>query len=165
MPAGPKLDIEAILRTLDRHGVEYIVVGGVCAVLHGAPIATFDLDVVHSRSPENVARLMRALRELKSHYRAQPEKKLRPAESHLSGGGHQLLLTRFGPLDVLGLVGAGLGYEDLLPHTVWTELGDGLRVRLLDLETLIQTKRETAGEKDLAVLATLRRILKERSET
>jgi hypothetical protein len=45
------------------------------------------------------------------------------------------------------------------------EIGDGLKVRLLDLETLIQTKQETAGEKDLAVLATLRRVLKEQSGT
>jgi hypothetical protein len=165
VPAESSLDIEAILRTLDGHRVEYIVVGGVCAVLHGAPVATFDLDVVHLRSRENVARLTRALAELKAYYRAQPEKKLKPSESHLSGAGHQLLLTRYGPLDVLGPNGAGREYGDLLPHTVQMEIGDGLKVRLLDLETLIQTKQETAGEKDLAVLAALRRTLKQRSGT
>ena len=41
------------------------------------------------------------------------------------------------------------------------ELGGGLRVRLLDMQTLIETKQETAGEKDLAVLAILRRVLRE----
>jgi len=41
--------------------VETIVVGGVAAVLQGAPIATFDLDLVHRRSEENVARLQDAL--------------------------------------------------------------------------------------------------------
>ena len=54
MPAEPKLDIEAILQTLDAHGVECIVVGGVCAILHGAPVATFDLEVVHARNAANV---------------------------------------------------------------------------------------------------------------
>jgi len=59
----------------------------VCAALHGAPVTTFDLDVVHSRSPENVARLLAALDELGALYRAQPEKGIKPAESHLSARG------------------------------------------------------------------------------
>ncbi len=60
----PSVDYLAILKTLRRHGVDFIIVGGVCAVLHGAPVATFDLDVVHSREPHNLARLMAALEEL-----------------------------------------------------------------------------------------------------
>jgi hypothetical protein len=117
VPACSSLDIEAILRALGAHGVDYIVVGGVCAVLSGAPVATFDLDVVHSRTRENVQRLLAALKELKACYRTNPEKSLKPTESHLSSAGHQLLMIRFGPLDVLGLIGAGREYQDLLPHT------------------------------------------------
>ena len=56
MPS-PETDFFAILETLTRHGVEFVVVGGVCGVLHGAPISTFDLDVVHARTQENVDRL------------------------------------------------------------------------------------------------------------
>ena len=162
MPAEPSLDIEAILRTLAGHGVEFIVVGGVCAVLHGAPVTTFDLDVVHSRGRKNVVRLLSALQELDAYCRAQPEKQIRPSKSHLSSAGRQLLMTRFGPLDVLGLIGEGREYSDLAPHTIEMDVDERLTVRLLDLETLIQTKQETAGEKDLAVLAILRRILGER---
>jgi len=162
VPAKPNLDLESILRVLARHGVDHIIVGGVCAVLHGAPVATFDLDVVHSRERGNVERLLKALQELAAYYRTHPEQQIRPSESHLASAGHQLLMTRFGPLDVLGLIGAGRGYSDLIPHTMEMELGDGLKVRLLDLETLIQTKQEAAGEKDVAVLTILRRILAER---
>jgi hypothetical protein len=161
--AEPSLDIEAILRTLAAHGVEYIVVGGICAVLHGAPLATFDLDIVHSRNKGNVGRLLSALRELDAYYRAQPNKRIRPSESHLSSAGHQLLMTRFGPLDVLGLIGDGREYPDLAPHTIELQVDELLKVRLLDLETLIQSKQETAGEKDLAVLNILRRVLEEKS--
>jgi len=146
---------------LGAHGVEYIVVGGVCAVLHGAPIATFDLDVVHSRAEQNVRRLLDALGELDARYRLQPERRLKPAESHIAGSGHNLLMTRFGPLDVLGMIGSGRAYEELLPHTVEMEIGDGLKVRLLDLETLIRTKEEVVGEKDRAVLPLLRRLAQE----
>ena len=46
MAAEFKLDFQAILRTLAEHGVDYIVVGGVCAALHGAPVSTFDLEML-----------------------------------------------------------------------------------------------------------------------
>lgn len=67
--AKPIVDYLEILKTLRSHGVDFVVVGGVCAVLHGAPLATFDLDVLHSREPHNLARLMAALEELDVHYR------------------------------------------------------------------------------------------------
>ena len=95
-----------LLRVLTRHRVNFIVVGGVSAVLHGAPVTTFDLDVVHARNPENVARLLSALDELEAVYRA-------PVE---------LLLTKFGPLDVLGMIGKSRTWEDLLAGTRTMEI-------------------------------------------
>jgi len=154
-------DYLAILRILRKHEVDFIVVGGVCAVLHGAPLMTFDLDVVHSREPENVARLVAALEELEATYRVPGHRTRRPGRSHLASAGHQLLLTRHGPLDVLGVIGQDRGYRELLPHTVSIPLGQRITVRALDLPTLIQVKAETAGEKDKAVLAVLRRTLAE----
>ena len=94
------------LRVLHRHHVDFIVVGGVCAVLHGAPVDTFDLDIVHSRDTANLDRLLGALDELGAHYR---RRDLKPGRSHLQSPGHQLLDTRFGPLDVLGEIGSGAG--------------------------------------------------------
>ncbi len=124
---------------------------------------TFDLDIVHSRKRDNIERLLRALEALDAHYRTSPEKNIMPAETHLASEGHQLLMTRFGPLDVLGLIGSGHQYEDLLAHSVQMRVGENLTVRLLDLATLIETKQETAGEKDRAALAVLRRVLEEKS--
>jgi len=63
---------------------------------------------------------------------------------------------------VLGTIGHGLGYEDLLPHTIEMETGGGVRVRVLNLATIVRLKEELAGEKDLAVLPVLRRTLKEK---
>lgn len=65
----PIVDYLAILKTLRHHDVDFVVVGGVCAVLHGAPLATFDLELVHSREPRNLVRLRAALEELDAHYR------------------------------------------------------------------------------------------------
>jgi hypothetical protein len=59
----------AILETLVTHKVDVIVVGGVSAVLNGAPVMTLDLDVVHSRTPANVGRLLIALAGLDAEYR------------------------------------------------------------------------------------------------
>ncbi len=59
-----------LLRVLLRHEVDFLVVGGVAAQLAGAPILTFDLDVLYDKSPENLDRLLPALEELKAHYRA-----------------------------------------------------------------------------------------------
>src|SRR5262245_14831862 len=132
----PNFDFLAILETFTRHGVEFIVVGGVCAVLHGAPLSTFDLDIVHSRTAQNVNRLLAALKDLDADYREQPARRLTPRSSHLMSTGHNLLTTRFGHLDVLGTIGAGHGYEDLVLRTTDLELTEGLKVRLLDLASL-----------------------------
>jgi predicted nucleotidyltransferase len=63
---------------------------------------------------------------------------------------------------VLGTIGRGLSYEDLLPHTIEMDMGEGVRVRVLDLATIIALKEELAGEKDLAVLPILRRTLEQK---
>jgi hypothetical protein len=137
------------------------VVGGVAAVLEGVDVpVTLNLEVVHSREPGNIGRLLRALDSLGASYRMRPE--LKPNASHLASSGHKLLTTRFGPLDVLGTIGQARGYDDLLPHTHEVELDDGLRALVLDLETLIAIKEEVAGEKDLAVLPIMRRTLEEK---
>jgi hypothetical protein len=56
----PATDFLAVIRVLNEHEVDFIIVGGVAAVLGGAPISTFDLDVVHSRSVKNVQSLVGA---------------------------------------------------------------------------------------------------------
>ncbi|HXG09438.1 MAG TPA: hypothetical protein VNK04_06585 [Gemmataceae bacterium] len=126
-------------------------------------MTTFDLDVVHSRASENLTRLLTALQELDAYYREHPDRRLRPGLSHLASAGHQLLMTRAGPLDLLGTVSRDRGYEELLPHTVEVQVGEDLKVRLLDLRTLIALKEETARDKDQAVLAVLRRTLEEKT--
>jgi hypothetical protein len=142
VPAESETSFVAILKTLAAHRVEFIIVGGVAAVLQGASLVTFDLDLVHSRAPENLARLLAALGEMDAR-------------------GHQLLMTRFGPLDLLGEIGHGHGYDDLLQDAVDFETHPGVRVHALRLRRLIAVKRDTASAKDLAALPLLERTLDE----
>lgn len=148
------------LDVLARHRVDFVVVGGVAAVLAGAPISTFDLDIVPARSPENVGRLVAALSELDARYRDLTGRILRPEATGLAGPGHHLLLTTCGPVDVLGTIGHDQGYDQLLADVVERQIGDH-RVRTLGLATLIRTKEAAGRAKDLAVLAILRRTLEE----
>jgi hypothetical protein len=151
-----------MLRALQDGSVDFILVGGLAAVLNGAPVNTFDIDVVHSRDPANVDRLLRVLDALDAVFRMQPERRLKPDVSHLVSSGHLNLVTRYGPLDVLGMIGPDLGYEELLPHSAEMEIGDGLHVRVLDLQTLIAIKEQLGGDKDRAMLPVLRRTLEEK---
>ena len=143
-----------LLEALLGGRVEFVVVGGVAAVLQGAPVVTFDLDVVHRRSEENVGRLLGVLASLGATYRSDP-RGLRPSAAGLLGAGHHLLSTDRGPLDLLGAIGDGLGFEELFPGALTLQLPDGA-VPVLRLERLIEVKEALGRPKDLASLPVLR---------
>ncbi len=160
--SNPVPDFFVILEELTERRVDFIVVGGVAAVLQGAPVATFDLDLVYSRQRGNLDRLVCALCVLDAYYRERPDERVTPSVSHLAGPRHHLLMTRAGPLDLLGAVSGGRGYEDLLRHAVEMRVSREVCVKVLDLPMLITLKKEMGGEKDIAMLPVLRRTLEER---
>ena len=153
--------LREILRSFKEGECEFILVGGLAAVLNGAPIQTYDVDLLYSQHPRNLERLMAVLSSLDAVFRIQPERRLRPKLSHLAGTGHLNLLTPSGPLDLLATLGRDLRYDDLLPHSLDMDVGRGIRVPVLDLETLIALKEELAGAKDIATLPILRQTLNE----
>lgn len=155
-------DVSGLLRVLSEHGVQFVVVGGVCAVIHGAALSTFDLDIVPDRSEPNIGRLLGALEELDAVHRDLAGRTIRPDASRLSGAGHNLLMTRAGPLDVLGAIGHGRDYPALASRSRLIDIGNGVSVLVLDLESLVEIKRETGRAKDLATLPILIRTLEER---
>jgi len=154
--------LDEILDELRSNQVEFILVGGMAAVLHGAPIATQDLDIVHRRTPENIDRLLHVLTKIDAIFRGQPAgRKLAPTVVELGGRGHLNLKTRLGPLDILCELEGDLSYEDLLPHT--TVFRDGaVELRVLDLETIIKIKSAVNRAKDRLVLPILIAALKEK---
>src|SRR4051812_5564158 len=151
----------ACLTTLEESGAEFILIGGLAAVLQGAPVQTFDIDVVYSRAADNTERLLAVLHSIDAIFRTQPERRLPPNISHLQGTGHLNLLTRFGPLDLLATVGDGLTYEDLLPHSRQLLITDSVRIQVLNLDFIIALKEELGSEKDKASLPTLRQTARE----
>jgi len=140
--------------------VHFIVVGGIAAVLQRVPINTIDLDILHERTPDNVARLLAVLAELDAVCRDDP-RDLKPNETHLLGAGSQLLRTRTLDFDLLGTIDDGLSYVDLLLDTDLVEVA-GLEIRVLKLERLIEIKRKLNRPKDKLMLMHLEATLEER---
>jgi hypothetical protein len=149
------------LRSLSDAGIDFILVDGLAAIIQGAPVVTRDVDVVFCRASENVARILQWLDRSEAIFRIQPDKRLRPNLNHVAGGSRLNLLTVYGPVNLLGTAGEGLGYEELLPNSPKVELDDSLRIRVLDLGTIISIKEKIGSEKDLAALPTLRSTLEE----
>ena len=140
-------DLSAIIEGLIKADVKFILVGGLAAVVQGAPVTTMDVDIVHNRSSENIAKLFAFLKSITATYRRLGDKVIEPKEDDLSGTEHALFTTRFGPLDVLAVIEEGKTYEDLIEHTVGIEFR-GHVIRVLDLKMLIKLKRTSKDPKD-----------------
>ena len=155
VPRPETADIEALLRELQQAGVEHIVVGGAAAVIHGAPITTRDLDIVPRQDEDGLRKLLAALEHVDARFRpVSPGRDIPPTLEHLRGTGQLNLITRLGPLDVLLRLHDSRGYDELREHSV--ELIDSdLRVRVVDLDTLIEIKRGTGRARDLLVVPLL----------
>lgn len=157
-PANP--DLSAILEGLSRADVKFILVGGLAAVIQGAPVTTLDVDIVHDRSGENIARLFNFLQSIDAVYRRPDDKIILPKESDFFGLMHGLFTTRLGPLDVLAVIELGKTYEDLINHTVEIRFR-GQPLHVLDLETLITLKKASQNPKHQQQLPVLEEVLKQ----
>jgi predicted nucleotidyltransferase len=154
------IDFHRILKTLVDADVDFIVVGGVAAVLQGAPIHTNDLDILYSLEPANQARLLGALQKLGAIFRDDP-RRIEPNLSHLASRGHKLLTTSAGKLDCLGTIEEHTTYDDILEHVDWVQIDD-MRIRVISLPRLIQVKEKLTRPKDQLALLQLRATLEER---
>jgi len=157
-------DLPALLAKLCDAGVEFIIVGGAAAVIQGAPITTNDLDIVHRRTPENVARLLEVLLRLDATMRYDlANRGLRPTAEMLAGRGQINLSTSLGPIDPLCELDEGQGYEELLVHSQ-SVIDEGRPLRVLDLPMLIAVKAKAGRPKDRLVLPILIATLEERDK-
>lgn len=157
-------DFEGLLRQLHGGNVEFIIVGGMAAISHGAARVTYDLDVIYNRTTENIIRLVAALDPIHPYLRgAPPGLPFRWDAETISTGLNFTLVTDLGDLDVLGDIPGGRSYLDLLPHSAVVEI-ESVPCRCLNLEKLIQVKRAAARKKDLDAIVELEALLRERDQ-
>lgn len=133
--------LRSTFESLRSHDVRYVVIGGIAAVLHGVPRATFDLDILIEATPANAARLLAAFLE--------------------AGLGTALLTTPEGLLEHeitvfndrvridVQIRTPGLEFEDAWKRRE-TMSYQGVPIEVVSREDLLASKRAAAREKDLA---------------
>jgi hypothetical protein len=147
------------IQALCAADVEFVVIGGVSAALHGSAYVTKDLDICFSRTPENLRRLIRALAPYHPQLRDFPEGlPFLWEEATLRNGTIFTLDTDLGLIDLLAEV-SGLGsFKEVEAVSVAAEVF-GCRVKTLDLRSLIASKRAAGRTKDLMILPELEGLL------
>lgn len=152
----------AALRVLNRHGVQYVLIGGYAGSILGSPILTNDLDLCYERSSENMERLADALVELRAKLRGVDDDVpfLLDAKT-LAAGQNFTFVTTAGSLDILGLPSGTSGYADLASRAAEYELGQDLVVSVADLDDLIRMKLAAARTKDLMAVEVLKAVREE----
>jgi hypothetical protein len=171
----PPLDVEQILSTLTRRGVEFLLVGGVAAVAHGARRLTVDLDCVALRTYDNLDRLAGALRDLNARLRVEglddAEAALLPVRIDRETLGRMEISTwrtDAGDFDILADLptrdGRRLRYEDLTSRANAQPL-HGVTVRVAALDDIIASKEWADRPKDHEALTELRRLATGGSES
>ena len=163
MQREPEFRPEPILRTLLEHGVEFIVIGGFAATLHGSAYVTFDIDIVPKRDDDNLARLSAALRAINARIWTQPEPTGLPFD-HDAASLRDVeilnLVTDYGRFDITSVPAGTRGYEDLRRDAVRMQIDD-LDVVVASLADVVRSKEAANRPKDHLALPTLRRLLDE----
>jgi predicted nucleotidyltransferase len=154
-------DFPALIKLLAAGRVDFIVIGGVAAIIHGSAHTTLDLDILYRRSPDNIETVARVLEQIHPYLRGAPEGlPFRLDAATITRGLNFTLHTSLGDVDLFGEVAGGGTYDAVLPDTETARL-EGVDFRCVSLERLILLKRAAGRPKDLNVIAELEALLEE----
>jgi predicted nucleotidyltransferase len=158
VPEPPELDVERILGVLTSRGVDFVVIGGVAAVMHGSAIFTQDLDICFASDETNLGALGKALVELDARLRGvADEVPFVPDAATLRRVRLLTLETSAGPLDVQAEPAGCPPYARLRRNAERVDLG-GYAVLIASVEDLIGMKRAAGRPKDLIAVEELEAI-------
>jgi hypothetical protein len=167
MPESVPYRPDKLLEVLERHGVQFVVIGGLAAELRGSPYSTRDVDVTPSRERANLGRLADALRELDAKLRISGvEGPVEfPLDQHsFDWGTTWTFLTAHGFLYIALLPDGTRGYDDLRRGASRERITDTLEVNVASLADVIRSKEAAGREKGRAVLPVLRQVLERSRE-
>lgn len=145
-----------LLATLDRHRVDYIVVGGLARVIHGAPEVADELDMVPSLRGQNTERLQAAFDELEA-----TQSRGRAANANRIAERTEAVVrlrTRLGKLAIIPQPEGTRGYDDLKRSATREHLGQGLRPQVASPGDLGRMLAALGREEDRDKLRALRRV-------
>jgi hypothetical protein len=138
--------------------VEFVIVGGFAALLHGSTLVTRDLDICAVLSRSDVAKLRTALRDLNPRHRLTSQKLSFLDTPDPDVDVRNLYLeTEFGTVDILSSI-LGVGdFDRVRSASIEIELF-GRRCRVISIEDLIHAKEALGRDKDLLAAKELRAI-------
>jgi hypothetical protein len=163
-PQRAEFDPGRLLRALVDGQVDFVVIGGVAAVLHGSARNTFDLDICFASDPVNLEALGSTLVGLQAQLRGVAEPvAFTPDAGTLKRVDVLTLTTSAGDLDVLRVPSGAPRYDVLRRHADRYDVG-GFEVRVASVEDLIAMKTAAGRPKDLGDIEELEAILRLRAE-
>jgi hypothetical protein len=133
-------DFEELLRLLEEHGVEYMIVGGYAVAYHGHPRFTKDIDLFFRVTSENALRLRRALVAFGFREEDLPLDAFTAFGNVLTFG---VVPTR---VDLINEID-GVTYDEARPNVVRGRYGD-VEVTFIGLADLLKNKRATPRARD-----------------
>lgn len=151
------LQPQELFDTLAHHHVDYVLIGGLAATLHGSSALTNDADICPDPSPENRRRLADALREMKARVRTDAEPDGIPVSADADFLRRMQLVnltTRYGDFDIAFQPAGSEGYADLADRAIEVAI-DGITVRVASLSDIIRSKEAADRPKDRATLPVL----------
>lgn len=146
-----QFDPARIFETLDRHGVDYLTIGGWAVIAHGYVRATIDIDFMASQDAANIRRLAAALAELNARLRGVDADKLGidPTDPEVLGNGASFTMdTDAGPLDFLNDVPGSADFASMKRRSRMADAG-GIAVWVVGFEDLIRMKEAAGREQDM----------------
>jgi hypothetical protein len=156
-----ELRADEIFGCLERHGVRYVVIGGLAGILHGSPLVTFDADICPEPGQANLEKLAAALREIGARIRTSEVPAGLPFAcdaAFLAPVALLNLVTEFGDLDLSFQPSGTGGFGDLVTRALTMRVKDW-DIRVASLEDVIRSKEAAARPKDQRSLPVLRQLL------
>lgn len=144
-----------LLERLTSRGVDFVVVGGIAATLHGSERNTFDLDICPAQDPVNLEALGSVLLELDAKLRGiEEDVPFVPDGRALAGIELLTLSTTLGPLDILVRPFGSPPYATLRRRATRMDMG-GTAVLVASIDDLIAMKGKADRPKDREDVARL----------
>jgi predicted nucleotidyltransferase len=152
---APDFQPAKVIAVLNRHGVRYVLIGGLAAALNGSPSVTQDIDICHARDDANLKALAGALGEVHARLRgAPPDVPFRLDALTLSRGDSFTFTTDIGWLDILATPAGTAGYEELAANAQRVA-AFGETFLVANIDDLIRMKRAAGRPRDRAELEIL----------
>lgn len=155
-------NVQKLLQFLVQSPLDFILIGGFAAVLHGCNQTTRDIDVCLMLSPEQIQLLRKTLKPLHPKHRMTHDKlDFLTHPKSLKGIKNLYLETDLGVLDIISKVEAVGNFLDVMKNAIEIELY-GSSCHVISIDDLIKSKTALGRHRDLVLVEELKAIKNEK---